>query len=63
MNMVHLTKFSGTWNGVNLLEFVPPRGTRKGDPLSPYFFILCLERLSIMLEEATQNRLIIPISF
>lgn len=35
MDMVCSTKFSGTWNGVNLSEFVPSRGIRQYDPLSP----------------------------
>ena len=63
MNMVRSTKFSVTWNWVNLPKFVLSRGIWQGDPLSSYLLILCLEQLSIMLEEATRNRLIILIFF
>ena len=51
MNMISSTRFHILWNGMPLLEVVPSRGVRQGDPLSPYLFILCLERLSLKLEE------------
>ena len=63
MNMIRSSKFNIVWNRGSLLEIIPSGGIRQGDPLSPYIFILCLEHLSIMFEEATRNRKIVPFTF
>ena len=56
MNMIRSSKFNIVWNRGSLLEIIPSRGIRQGNPLSPYIFILCLEHLS-------RNRKIVPFTF
>ena len=63
MNMISSTRFHIIWNGSPLPEVIPSQGIRQGDHLSPYLFILCLERLSIKLIEAIRNKSIHPLNF
>ena len=63
MNMIFSTRFNIMWNGTPLSPIITSRRVHQGDPLSPYLFIICLERLSIILKEAIQDRAIHPVTF
>lgn len=49
------------WNGSPSKPFKPSRGVRQGDPLSPYLFVLCMERLNHIIQTKVSCNLWKPI--
>ncbi|KAH9722962.1 reverse transcriptase domain-containing protein [Citrus sinensis] len=46
MNCITTTRMNVLWGGEFKDDFLPSRGIRQRDPISPYIFVLCIERLS-----------------
>lgn len=49
MTCVMTNSMQVLWNGQPRPSFQPRRGIKQGDPLSPYIFVLCMERLSLLI--------------
>lgn len=61
MACISSSSVSILWNGVASPAFHPSRGIRQGDPLSPFLFILCLNHLSLSLDQAIHTKQLSPI--
>ncbi|GLT29941.1 hypothetical protein SLA2020_047710 [Shorea laevis] len=61
MFCVNSVKLFVLWNGEPLPYFEPQRGLRQGDPLSPYLFIMVMEKLSHMILNRTHSKTWKPI--
>ncbi|OMO96399.1 reverse transcriptase [Corchorus capsularis] len=55
MECLRTVTYSILVNGRRTESFVPSRGIRQGDPLSPYLFLFCMEGLSCLLQRAELN--------
>lgn len=51
MHGITSSSISLLWNGSRTPNFAPRRGLRQGDPISPYLFVLCIERLGAMITD------------
>ena len=55
MSCISNTSLSVLVNGSTLESIKPSRGIRRGDPISPYLFILCMEYLGFLIEKKCSN--------
>lgn len=51
------------WHGSPMGNIKSSQGIRQGDPISPYLFVLCLEKLGHKINDAINNGAWIPFSF
>ena len=61
MSYVSTVSISILFNGEALDPIYPSRGIRRGDPLSPYLFILCMDFLGQLIEEKCNAKLWQPV--
>lgn len=63
MRCVKTATFSVKLNGGLSNRFIPSRGLRQGDPLSPYLFLFCVEGFFAMLKNAQREKELKGVSF
>jgi len=58
MKCISTVSYSIILNGRPSTKFIPQRGIRQGDPLSPYLFILCANVFSALISKAQSEHII-----
>lgn len=61
MSCVTSVRYSVKFNGTLLRSFIPSRGLRQGDPLSPFLFLFVADGLSLLLKEKVEQNILTPI--
>jgi hypothetical protein len=56
MHSVTSVEMNVKWNGAREVYFRPQRGIRQGDPISPYLFVMCIDKLSHLISQAVNKR-------
>lgn len=56
MDCISIVLMQVLWNGRPTHQFFPMRGIRQGDPISPYIFVLCMERLTHIIKDAVNAK-------
>lgn len=56
LRCVSTARFAVKLNGGISGSFIPSRGLRQGDPLSPYLFLFCVEGFSALLNQAQREK-------
>ena len=61
LSCISTSSISMLLNGGKLDSFLPSRGIRQGDPLSPYLFIICMEMLGFLIDLKCDENLWDPV--
>ena len=61
MSCISSVTTSLLFNGGALGPFLPTRGIRQGDPLSPYIFIMCMDYLGQLIQERCEDKSWVPV--
>ena len=62
MRCITFVSYSVLINGVAFGNIIPLRGLRKGDPLSPYLFLPCVDGFSSLISKAIKNQMLSGLS-